>query len=142
MATNLTVLLLLALAAATTTTAVATAAGPGAAAAIPGLRASRRSRFLLANVGLPYDPSYDCSKKSPAVCLAPGSPGATCCGGQCVDTVMNADHCGGCHKVCKGPHPTCCGGRCVDLTSDEDNCGSCGNRCSDKCSYGFCDYAL
>ncbi|KAL6864815.1 hypothetical protein ACP4OV_015966 [Aristida adscensionis] len=115
-------------------------AAAAATASQAGLPPARRSRFLLSNNAMPAA-VYDCSKKSSAVCLAPGSPGATCCGGQCVDTASSPYHCGGCHKVCKGRHPTCCGGRCVDLTSDEDNCGSCGNRCSDKCSYGFCDYA-
>ncbi|KAL6619498.1 hypothetical protein ACP70R_034637 [Stipagrostis hirtigluma subsp. patula] len=122
---SFTVCLIMALAMAATATA--------SRAEIP----TRRSRFLLANA-LPF---YDCSKKSAAVCLAPGSPGATCCGGQCVDTVSSAYHCGRCNKVCKGPHPTCCGGRCVDLSSDKDNCGKCGNQCNKKCNYGFCDYA-
>ncbi|KAL6864819.1 hypothetical protein ACP4OV_015970 [Aristida adscensionis] len=131
MAKLITVLHLMALAVAATSTATA----------MPDLRA-RRSRFLLADAVPAAAAVYDCSKKSPAVCLAPGSPGATCCGGQCVDTVSSPYHCGGCHKVCKGRHPTCCGGRCVDLTSDKDNCGMCGNRCNKKCSYGFCDYAL
>ncbi|KAF8667733.1 hypothetical protein HU200_052643 [Digitaria exilis] len=95
---------------------------------------ARKSRFLAANV-------YDCSKKSASVCLAVGSPGPTCCGGQCVDTVSSPYHCGGCNKVCKNKHGTCCGGRCVDLDSDKDNCGRCGNQCSKKCNYGFCNYA-
>jgi len=103
-------------------------------------RHARRSRFLLANSAV-YN-SYACSKKSAAVCLAPGSPGPACCGGQCVDTAGSADHCGGCNKVCKLDRGTCCGGRCVDLDSDKDNCGRCGNQCGNKkCNYGFCDYA-
>ncbi|RLN30666.1 protein STIG1-like [Panicum miliaceum] len=109
---------------------------PVATAGHAGLPA-RRSRFLAANAL----PSYECSKKSASVCLEPGSPGATCCGGQCVDTVSSPYHCGGCNKVCKNRHGTCCGGRCVDLDSHKDNCGRCGNQCSNKCNYGFCDYA-
>ncbi|KAK3137199.1 hypothetical protein QOZ80_5BG0449060 [Eleusine coracana subsp. coracana] len=105
-------------------------------------RQARRSRFLLANTNVykPPLPSYECSKKSAAVCLAPGSPGPSCCDGQCVDVVASVDHCGGCNKVCKH-HRVCCGGRCVDLLSDKDNCGKCFNQCNKKCSYGFCDYA-
>ncbi|XP_062179360.1 stigma-specific STIG1-like protein 3 [Phragmites australis] len=131
---KLTVLLLVALAAVTISMA--------SAAVSPTIQA-RRSRFLLANnaVHNPPLPSYDCSKKSAAVCLAPGSPGPTCCGGQCVDTLASADHCGGCNKTCKHGR-TCCGGRCVDLLSDKDNCGKCYNQCDKKCNYGFCDYAL
>ncbi|KAJ1261840.1 hypothetical protein BS78_09G061300 [Paspalum vaginatum] len=112
-------------------------------AAVPGggLAAGRRSRFLLVN-DPPLSP-YSCSNKSAdAVCLAPGSPGPACCGGQCVDTAASADHCGGCNKVCKHDRSTCCGGRCVDVLADRDNCGACGNRCSKKCNNGFCDYAL
>ncbi|RLN27828.1 hypothetical protein C2845_PM05G20760 [Panicum miliaceum] len=103
-----------------------------------------RSRFLLANSAV-YNsplPSYACSKKSAAVCLAPGSPGPACCGGQCVDTAGSADHCGGCNKVCKHDRSTCCGGRCIDLLSDRDSCGTCGNQCNKKCNDGFCDNAV
>ncbi|CAN6360628.1 unnamed protein product [Urochloa humidicola] len=119
--------------------AVSTASATGAT--IPGLKA-RRSRFLLGNSAVYTSPlpSYTCSKKTAAVCLAPGSPGPACCDGQCVDTVASADHCGGCNKVCKHGR-VCCGGRCVDLLSDKDNCGKCFNQCNSKCSYGFCDYA-
>ncbi|CAL4899860.1 unnamed protein product [Urochloa decumbens] len=129
-------LMLLALLAAA---AVSTASATGTT--IPGLKASR-SRFLLANSAVyntPW-PSYTCSKKTAAVCLAPGSPGPACCDGQCVDTAASADHCGGCNKVCKHGR-VCCGGRCVDLLSDRDNCGKCFNQCNSKCSYGFCNYA-
>ncbi|KAF8667732.1 hypothetical protein HU200_052642 [Digitaria exilis] len=123
-------------AAATVSTAYATGA------TIPGLKA-RRSRFLLLTNGAAYStplPAYDCSKKTAAVCLAPGSPGAACCDGRCVDTGGSADHCGGCNKICKHDR-VCCGGHCVDLMADKDNCGKCFNQCNKKCSYGFCDYA-
>uniref|UniRef100_A0A0E0DP54 4Fe-4S ferredoxin-type domain-containing protein n=1 Tax=Oryza meridionalis TaxID=40149 RepID=A0A0E0DP54_9ORYZ len=109
-----------------------------------------RSRFLLAHqhgaadAGDPYYrplPSmYGCSEKSAAMCVAPGSPGPTCCGGRCVDTAASGDHCGGCNKACKHGR-SCCGGRCVDLLFDRDNCGSCSNRCSKRCTYGLCNYA-
>ncbi|KAL6619499.1 hypothetical protein ACP70R_031779 [Stipagrostis hirtigluma subsp. patula] len=126
------VLLLVALAAAATTAVVT-------GAAVPGLQA-RRSRFLLPSSAL-YNPSYDCFKKSAAVCLAPESPGPTCCGGRCVDTDVSANHCGGCNKVCREGR-TCCGGHCVDLLSNKDSCGKCGSQCYKKCTNGFCDYAL
>jgi hypothetical protein len=122
--------------------AAGTVSDAGATTIIPAGRqqAARGSRFLLANSAVynsPPPPYAACSKKSAAaVCLAPGSPGPTCCGGQCVDTTASADHCGGCNKVCKHDRSTCCGGRCVDLLSDEDNCGTCGNRCNKKCSNG------
>ncbi|CAM0903190.1 unnamed protein product [Alopecurus aequalis] len=102
---------------------------------------ARRSRFLLVGgtVRVPL-PTYNCSKKSAEACLVAGSAGLTCCGGQCVDTVASAEHCGGCNKACKHGW-TCCGGHCVDLLSDGKNCGSCSNRCDKKCNNGFCDYA-
>ncbi|KAL6619531.1 hypothetical protein ACP70R_034670 [Stipagrostis hirtigluma subsp. patula] len=116
---KLTVLLLVALAAAATTAVVT-------GATVHGLQA-RSSRFLLANSGLHNTP-YDCLKKPPSGCLAWGSPGPTCCRGQCVDTEANANHCGRCNKVCK-EGLTCCSGHCVDLLSNKDNCGKCGNKC-------------
>ncbi|KAL6619500.1 hypothetical protein ACP70R_031780 [Stipagrostis hirtigluma subsp. patula] len=138
---NLAVLLLTALVVATTASTAASAGFSDVDQHLP----ARRSRFLLATSNAAYNAplpsSYDCSKKSAAVCLAPGSPGPACCGGRCVDTVSSADHCGGCHKVCKHGR-TCCGGRCVDLLSDKDSCGSCFNQCGKKCTNGFCDYAL
>ncbi|CAN6338096.1 unnamed protein product [Urochloa humidicola] len=134
---KLIILLLVALLAAAT---VSTAFASGAI--IPGLKA-RRSRFRHANsaaYNTPLPSSYTCSKKTAAVCLAPGSPGPACCDGKCVNTEASADHCGGCNKVCKHGR-VCCGGRCVDLLSDRDNCGNCFNPCNSKCSYGVCDYA-
>ncbi|KAF0927148.1 hypothetical protein E2562_030594 [Oryza meyeriana var. granulata] len=125
--------------------AVAAAMAPTTTAATSSSRIQVRSnRFLLVhNAGDPYFrplPSmYGCSK-STALCLAPGSPGTTCCGGRCVDTATSGDHCGGCNKACKHGR-TCCGGRCVDLLFDRDNCGSCSNKCSKRCTYGLCNYA-
>ncbi|CAM0903189.1 unnamed protein product [Alopecurus aequalis] len=111
--------------------------------AVPALPA-RRSRFLLiaGRTLHPPLPSYDCSNKSAEAeaCFVPGSAGRTCCGGQCVDTVTSAEHCGGCKKACKHGR-TCCDGHCVDLQSDKKNCGSCFSQCNKKCNYGFCDYA-
>jgi hypothetical protein len=112
-------------------TVLATTTVISASQALP----ARRSRFLL-----PPLPTFECSKKSAEACLVPGSAGPTCCGGQCVDTVANVEHCGGCNKVCKHGR-TCCGGHCVDLLSDKKNCGSCSNKCDKKCNNGFCDYA-
>ncbi|EER99976.1 hypothetical protein BDA96_03G000100 [Sorghum bicolor] len=96
----------------------------------------RRSRFL-ANVNL-----YDCSgKKSQSICLSPGSPGATCCQGTCVDTEYSFKHCGNCNKTCKYTQ-TCCQGKCVNTFTDEKNCGGCGVKCrTSKCTNGYCDYA-
>ncbi|CAM0903192.1 unnamed protein product [Alopecurus aequalis] len=110
------------------------------ASANPALLA-RRSRFMLVGGAVREPlPTYDCSKKSAEACLVAGRAGLTCCGGQCVDTVASAEHCGGCNKTCK--HGSmCCGGYCVDLLSDGKNCGSCSNRCDKKCNNGFCDYA-
>lgn len=66
----------------------------------------------------------------------------TDCGGTCVDTSTNADHCGGCGVRCAdslGPLSACvasscvcnagttkCGGKCTRLESDPLNCGACG----------------
>ncbi|CAO2175274.1 unnamed protein product [Urochloa humidicola] len=112
-----------------------------AAAAAP-LEATplRRSRFL-ANANFAPPPSfYDCSKKPPSICLEPGSPGATCCKGACVDTEHSFQHCGNCNRTCKYTQ-TCCQGKCVNTFTDEKNCGGCGVRCRTKCTNGYCDYA-
>lgn len=66
------------------------------------------------------------------------------CGGECVDTDTNRDHCGVCDHECDGEEVchdgTCllecppgmieCFGTCVDSNSDIFNCGSCGNICT------------
>ncbi|GJN35693.1 hypothetical protein PR202_gb24493 [Eleusine coracana subsp. coracana] len=82
-------------------------------------RQARRSRFLLANTNVykPPLPSYECSKKSAAVCLAPGSPGPSCCDGQCVDVVASVDHCGGCNRC---QHHRVAAAAC---SRSEGNCG-------------------
>jgi hypothetical protein len=101
----------------------------------------RRSRFLAAKANFPPPPSfYDCSKKPPSICLDPGSPGATCCKGACVDTEYSFQHCGNCNKACKYSQ-TCCEGKCVNTFTDRKNCGGCGVRCRTKCTNGYCDYA-
>ncbi|ONM28106.1 stigma-specific STIG1-like protein 4 [Zea mays] len=104
----------------------------------------RRSRFLAANnvnFSPPPPPSfYDCSKKPPSICLSPGSPGATCCRGTCVDTEYSSQHCGNCNKMCKLAQ-ACCQGNCVNTLTDEKNCGGCGVKCRTKCTNGYCDYA-
>ena len=101
----------------------------------------RRSRFLANAANFPPPASfYDCSKKPPSICLEPGSPGATCCKGTCVDTEHSFQHCGSCNKTCKYTQ-TCCEGKCVNTFTDKKNCGGCGVRCRTRCTNGYCDYA-
>ncbi|HAA57649.1 MAG TPA: hypothetical protein DCE42_22975 [Myxococcales bacterium] len=65
------------------------------------------------------------------------------CNHQCVDTSMNASHCGGCGITCSwqqscgnslcscsANYPTLCNGQCVDTTSNRLHCGACNNACS------------
>ena len=80
-----------------------------------------------------------------------------CCGGECVDTQVDARHCGDCNMPCAppsvcsngkciGPCSTCsagqacCDERCVDVASDPQNCGRCGRVCSSgqHCASGSC----
>lgn len=82
------------------------------------------------------------------IVVVPCFDGETDCGGECVDTTSDPDHCGGCgvlcppeqgfqcvDSVCVGaipcpPELTDCGkGECVDLASDPSNCGGCGVVC-------------
>lgn len=81
-------------------------------------------------------------------------PGATECGGVCVNTDLDPAHCGGCDNACQ-PGEVCsngmcgiacaggtteCNGLCVDTNIDPANCGSCGNACNpgEVCSGGSC----
>lgn len=89
---------------------------------------------------------------------APCPDGLTLCGGRCVDTRRDLDHCGGCGQSCGGgdqvrfclaegagrcvtcdPGQVRCGDRCVDILTDPDHCGSCGRSClGGTCSVGDC----
>ncbi|MBI4951600.1 MAG: hypothetical protein HY908_06175 [Myxococcales bacterium] len=75
------------------------------------------------------------------------------CGGACVDTDIDAAHCGSCDHACPpglvcqaGQCQSCpsgetsCGGVCVDLASDPDNCNTCGHVCApgQTCSLYVC----
>jgi hypothetical protein len=85
----------------------------------------------------------------------------TCCGGHCVDTASNLDHCGGCSQPCRLDHATgsCIGGSCavsactapwkdcngtpgdgceIDTSSSASNCGSCGHACTPSSGIGAC----
>jgi DNA-binding beta-propeller fold protein YncE len=64
------------------------------------------------------------------------------CGGRCVNTDQEPEHCGGCGKdcrlgVCTNGNCNCaggalgsCGGNCVDLSRHNAHCGGCGNACA------------
>ncbi|PWZ08478.1 Stigma-specific STIG1-like protein 1 [Zea mays] len=112
---------------------------PTVATPPPGRLPLRRSRFL-ASSSVDFPSFYDCSKKPPSICLSPGSPGATCCQGACVDTNHSFQHCGNCNKMCKFAQ-TCCEGKCANTFTDKRNCGGCGVKCRTKCTNGYCDYA-
>jgi len=71
----------------------------------------------------------------------------TCCGGACVDTQTDADHCGGCAGqggVACGNNEVCCDGACINASTyatDIQNCGSCGHACQapdDACCNAAC----
>ncbi|MFN8590232.1 MAG: pentapeptide repeat-containing protein [Thermomicrobiales bacterium] len=89
-----------------------------------------------------------CPNPTDGVCCGTGF---VACGGICVDTQTDPNHCGDCATVCPvgaptcqggacvcpgngstacGPGLTCCGNGCSDLNSDPTNCGSCGNSCT------------
>lgn len=77
----------------------------------------------------------------------------TCCGGSCVDTSTNPNHCGGCGSDCWSNgsgygsscfNGACCeycdGSECVDLLTNRDHCGYCWSPCStdEECVGGAC----
>ena len=79
--------------------------------------------------------------------------GTQLCGAQCVDTLSDTSHCGGCNLACTAMEfcnagtcaPTCtaprtqCPGGCFYVQNDPNNCGTCGNACgSNVCYQGGC----
>jgi hypothetical protein len=78
------------------------------------------------------------------------APGTMSCGGACVDVSTDANHCGGCGRLCDGSCTggTCacssgrtwCGDRCVDTSTDARHCGSCTGLCAagQECTGGSC----
>jgi 5'-nucleotidase len=82
------------------------------------------------------------------------SSGEVDCGGACVATGSDPNHCGACDNAC-APGEVCssgacgtscpsglseCGGSCANLQSDNQNCGACDNACApgEVCSAGKC----
>jgi Tol biopolymer transport system component len=81
------------------------------------------------------------------------------CGESCVDTSIDALHCGGCETACDvrdgeacvdggcelecGAGTVACGGRCVDTGSDAAHCGDCDTACDsgEVCADGSCTLA-
>jgi hypothetical protein len=69
-------------------------------------------------------PGEVCKKGSGGGCV-PCPAGTTACSGQCVDTLTDANNCGGCGNVCHGPDPnggTALPPECIN--------GYCGSRCT------------
>ncbi len=93
---------------------------------------------------------FDASDASDAQSRCPDNEQV--CGGACVDTSTNAEHCGACGESC-GEGATCrdgacrcpqyqrqCDGECIPTHGDPANCGGCGNTCSGEqvCASGEC----
>ncbi len=77
-------------------------------------------------------------------CGTCSSPSSTCCGTTCVDTLTDANNCGGCAGAggiaCDPNGEICCNGSCISSETTSD-CGSCGNVCSGQtpvCNNGTC----
>ena len=87
------------------------------------------------------------------VCGVDCGPAAILCGADCIDTMMNTDHCGGCDQPCAigqvctdgacacAPEQALCDLDCVDLQVDTKNCGDCAMTCEDgqMCTAGACE---
>lgn len=103
-------------------------------------------------------------------CNSGCSGGAVRCGGVCIDTRANANHCGGCGRVCNLASATarCEMGTCVidscapgfadcdrnpangcevNIRTSLTHCGTCGRGCAPPnaaavCANGICSYAM
>lgn len=92
---------------------------------------------------------------------AGGCPsGQTACGGGCVNTQTDAEHCGMCGNACLATETcaagTCttmmacgtgmrdCGTGCIDVLSNNMNCGTCGRVCGtgETCMMGSCTLTM
>lgn len=88
----------------------------------------------------------------PTATTAPGGcpKGQTSCGGACIDTQTDPNHCGACGTACDASlvcaSGACCladeicNGACTDVLSDPNNCGACGTTCgaNQTCAGGGC----
>jgi hypothetical protein len=104
------------------------------------------------------DRGCDADRETCAADVCVCRDGLTRCGGACVDTRADPDHCGDCEATCPEDQPVCqsgacapacaaplqaCGGACVDTTADALHCGRCDDPCKsdEQCVAGECrDY--
>ncbi len=110
----------------------------------------------------PITPSGDMTRADgpPAGDIRICGPGTTQCGGSCVSTSTDPNHCGACGNSCKAGQVcvagvcgvSCPAGQvkcsgtdagapyCATVSSDPRNCGACGNACktAEVCSAGKC----
>jgi hypothetical protein len=84
----------------------------------------------------------------------PPTCSGTVCGGQCVDTNSDGEHCGSCGTACSsaqicvrgacmltcGSSELACGQSCVNTRSNRSHCGGCGVACgaNEDCVSGSC----
>jgi hypothetical protein len=123
--------------------------------------------------GTPFTPGIPSTTATPGTAATTAtsgtvscSSGQTNCGGSCINTQTNSQHCGKCNNSCAsgqscsgakcgnyvvtmtmGPQAVCtasgklwCSGACVDQNTDTSNCGSCGGKCQSQetCEAGSC----
>lgn len=79
-------------------------------------------------------------------------PPLIACGGACINTLQDSQHCGRCDNACQSgtrcilgrclcpQEQTLCDGKCTDIQTNPSHCGQCGQTCpSDKrCVDGAC----